>query len=81
VLAARICHRWPKKSPAASESFNSIHNVGILLDEMVDRRDIALRAGVGLGRGVHGHKAENSGEENVGDHSALPAYSKAFEAM
>src|ERR1700721_3843648 len=51
---------------------NSIHSFGVLLNEVVDCCDVTPRAGVGLGGGERGHETENSGEQNAGDHSALP---------
>ena len=53
---------------------DSIDSFGILLDEVVDCRDVAPRARVGLGGGERGHETEKSPGQNAGDHSALSVY-------
>jgi len=55
---------------------NSIHSFGVLFDEVVDRRNVTLRAGIGLGSGKRRHEAENRCEQSAGDHSATSLFER-----
>jgi len=81
LLAQRIDERDIRRvRPDLREQVQiySIHSFRVLLDEVVDGRDVPPRAGVGLGGGVRGHDADNSGEQKANGHGALPVYPNVF---